>query len=120
MNEPSQSVNDQCSDTGELMTRLKNLGVTLRCTCTAAPVQFEGELDGLHLYFRARWNSWDLAIAPTLNEAVRETNLAYYKESDYGEERFEASWMSHKEALAFILECVQEFKRREAITHDLD
>jgi hypothetical protein len=53
-------------DTNELLITLKDMGVELICTCVSTPVQFEGELDGLHLYFKARGNCWRYAIAPTL------------------------------------------------------
>jgi hypothetical protein len=97
-------------DTDELLITLKDMGVELICTCVSTPVQFEGELDGLHLYFKARGNCWRYAIAPTLDEAASEENLVYYKESDYGQGEFEASWMPHKEALGFILSCVREYR----------
>jgi hypothetical protein len=45
-----------------------------------------------------------------LDEAASEENLVYYKESDYGQGEFEASWMPHKEALGFILSCVREYR----------
>jgi len=107
------TVDKQSSATDELMAALKDMGVELICTCATAPVQFEGELDGLHLYFRARGEHWDCAIAPTLDEAVSEENLVYYKESDYGKDAFDASWMPHREALGLILSCVREY--REAL-----
>ncbi len=106
------AVAEQCKGTDELMTTLKDMGVELRCTCKTAPVQFEGELDGLHLYFRARGNDWDCAIAPTLDDAIAEENLVYYKESTYGEDDFDASWMPHKDALTLILNCVREYRER--------
>jgi hypothetical protein len=93
-----------------LTQTVKDMGVEISCTCVSAPVQFEGELDGLHLYFRARGNHWDCAIAPTLDDAVAEENLVYYKESDYGQDDFEASWMPHEEALAFVLSCIREYR----------
>jgi hypothetical protein len=104
------AVAEQSDGTDELMGTLKDMGVELICTCATAPVQFEGELDGLHLYFRARGEHWDCAIAPTLDEAISEENLVYYKESDYGQHEFDASWMPHKEALELILSCIQEYK----------
>lgn len=106
------AVAEQCSGSEALAQQIKRLGVTLQCTCTTAPVQFEGEVDGLWLYFRARGNHWDCAIAPTLDEAVGEVNLAFYKEADYGKDKFDASWMPHKDALKIILDCVQEFRAK--------
>lgn len=106
------SIQEQSANTDEVMEQLKAVGVNLQCTCCTAPVQFEGEVDGLALYFRARGDRWDCAIAPTLEDAIGETNLAYYKESDYGED-YDASWMPHKEALELILGCVQEFRTGE-------
>jgi|GEM_PF-2705023 len=110
----AQSIRDnvarQCAGTEELMSTLKEAGVDIICTTSTAPVQFEGELDGLYFYFRARGEYWSCTIAPTLDDAVSEENVAYSKSDSYGEEQFAASWMPHKEALQLILGCVQEFR----------
>jgi hypothetical protein len=37
-------------------------GVHIHLTCPASPVQFEGTAHGYPLYFRARWNNWDLVF----------------------------------------------------------
>ena len=38
-------------------------GIRMRCTCGACPVQYEGTVDGYPAYWRARHNSFGLAIA---------------------------------------------------------
>ena len=39
-------------------------------TCNAAPVQYEGTIEGKYLYFRARGDEWSFVVADTLEEAI--------------------------------------------------
>ena len=45
----------------------------LRMTCSAAPLQIEGPIDGGYVYFRMRHGWWQLAIGRTPDEAVEAT-----------------------------------------------
>src|SRR5262249_54306032 len=74
----------------------KDFSCNLRLTCSACPVQLEGQIDGLVLYFRSRWDVWGLAIADELDSAVRARRQAearFYHESSAGLRGFDASWL---------------------------
>lgn len=50
--------------------RINENGIVGEITGTACPTQAEGTVDGMHWYFRARWGSWNFAIADTPRNAV--------------------------------------------------
>ncbi len=90
-----------------------DFGLTLRFTCTACPVQIEGEIDGLTLYFRSRWDIWSLAIAKDLDQAVRasrQADAAFYHESSAGLRGFDASWLEPEEVNQALRACLSAFR----------
>jgi hypothetical protein len=90
-----------------------DFGLTLRFTCTACPVQVEGEVDGLTLYFRSRWDSWSLAIAKDLDQAVRanrQADAVFYHESSAGLSGFDASWLEPAEVDQVLRACLTAFR----------
>jgi hypothetical protein len=90
-----------------------DFGLTLRFTCTACPVQIEGEIDGLTLYFRSRWDSWYLAIAKDLDQAVRvqrQTDAVFYNESSAGLSGFDASWLESEEVDQALRACLSAYR----------
>lgn len=50
---------------------------SLRMTCEVYPVQVEGTIDGNGLYFRARWDVWQLAVAETVEQAIADRSSSY-------------------------------------------
>ncbi len=90
-----------------------DFGLALRFTCTACPVQIEGEIDGLALYFRSRWDSWRLAIAKDLDQAVgahRQADAAFYHESSAGLSGFDASWLDPEQVDQVVRACLTAFR----------
>lgn len=91
-------------------------GCDLRMTCEACPVQIEGTIDELHLYFRARWESWSLAIAQTPEQAVRAslmTDATFYHESCAGLSAFDASWMEPEQVDKALRACLTAYRQGE-------
>jgi hypothetical protein len=85
----------------------------LRLTFDACPVQIEGEIDGLALYFRARWSSWRLAIATDLEQAIkaaRQADAVFYHASSAGLSDFEASWLEPAQVDLAVRACLNAFR----------
>lgn len=81
----------------------------LRMTCEACPVQIEGSIDELHLYFRARWDSWSLAIAQTPELAVRANRMAdaiFYHQACV----FDGSWMEPEQVDKALRTCLTAYR----------
>jgi hypothetical protein len=81
----------------------------------AAPVQGEGEVDGVGWYFRARGNGWswettsfdengDLALLPDGTTVVEYGGT-------YGREAYDASYMPTKHAWALIKNCINRYRQ---------
>ena len=84
----------------------------LRMTCEACPVQIEGSIDGLYLYFRARWDSWRLAIAQTSELAVRASRMAdaiFYHQAC----TFDGSWMEPEQVDKALRACLTAYRKGE-------
>lgn len=80
-------------------------------TTTACPVQIEGTADGLHFYFRARWDSWRCSFAPTPEGAVGavwEDNGGSWSIDGDAEE--DGSWMPHSEAWRHVEESIAAWR----------
>jgi hypothetical protein len=85
----------------------------LEMTCEACPVQIEGTIDGYALYFRSRWDTWRLAIAPTLDEAVaagQTANLVFYHEGSVGDSGFDASWLEPEQLEIVLGACLAAYR----------
>jgi hypothetical protein len=86
---------------------------TLKLTCMECPVQIEGEIDGLALYFRSRWESWRLSIATDRDSAIRAHRIAdatFYHESCAGLSAFDASWMEPAQLDKALRACLAAFR----------
>ncbi len=79
----------------------------------AAPVQYEGMINGRPFYFRARWMGWTFTVANTLDEAIS-TQGIFFRESTYGKNA-DASYMPHEEAEQIIRQYASEY-----LAHALD
>jgi hypothetical protein len=90
---------------------MKMDGIVYEITCSAAPLQIEGTIDGVPFYFRSRWTSWRIGIG---GDTVM--NPDWRREDDYGTEEFDASWMPEKEGLAIIERCAKEWRESKAKT----
>lgn len=93
---------------------LKKQGLKVLMFGGMCPVQVHAILpDGNHLYFRARGNSWTIAIAPTENEAVDGDGerVLHYRESLYGSQPFEAGYMPQSEVYEEVIKSLRIYKR---------
>lgn len=85
----------------------------LRLTCEACPVLIEGTVDGLELYFRARWDSWRLGIALTVEDAAfptEQSRAAFYSELSTELGEFGASWLEPAEVDQALRACLISFR----------
>lgn len=88
-------------------------GCDLRMTCEACPVQLEGTIDDLHVYFRSRWDSWRLAIATDLESAVRAgrmTDALFYHHSCAGMGGSDASWLEPEQLDRAVRACLTAYR----------
>jgi hypothetical protein len=84
----------------------------LHMTCEACPVQIEGSIDELYLYFRARWDSWRLAIAQTSELAVWASRMAdavFYHQAC----TFDGSWMEPAQVDKALRTCLTAYRNGE-------
>ena len=58
------------------------------------PVQAEGQFNTIPFYFRARGEKWSIEVG--------KYEPRWYYSEPYGIEKFDASWMSHDDAIKFI------------------
>ena len=89
-------------------------------TCDAAPVQYEGTIEGKYFYFRACWDEWSFTVTDSLEEAVDGffKGEIFLRTGPYGDDQhpYVASHMSHQEAECLIQTCAEEYlsqKNRE-------
>lgn len=69
--------------------------IEIRCTCSASPNQFEGTVNGLPFYFRARHGGWRLYVNPDpKGDGIDGAVVA-------GGEEDQAGWWEVPEAEAF-------------------
>jgi hypothetical protein len=66
-------------------------------TCDAAPVQYEGTIDGRPFYFRARWNGWSFRHG------------SFVRQGQWGDDPFAASAMPFAEAERIIRMCAEAY-----------
>lgn len=77
-------------------------------TCAAAPVQIEGTVNGMHFYFRARWDSWGIGFGSTLDEAVQNELATPFASGHYPG----ASYMPHDEAWRLVMSAIEDWLRK--------
>lgn len=76
------------------------------------PLQAVGTLDGHKFYFRARGNRWSFEVGE--NPPSFGNHLFYYEEP-FGEEPYQASWMSKEEAKRFIDQAAKLFQAKQRL-----
>ncbi len=81
-------------------------GIDLAITCGACPVQVEGTVDGMHLYFRARHGVWRICIATTKDGAVMGEGVVYADSGDDDDE----GWMMHAETWRIVRESIAAWR----------
>jgi hypothetical protein len=94
-----------------------DFGCELRLTCEACPVQVEGQIDGLAMNFRSRWDSWSLVMAADLDTAIRANRQAeavFYHESCAGLSGFDASWLEPAQVDQALRACLTAFRAGHA------
>jgi len=97
----------QGDDTGVMVAD----GIDLAITCGACPVQIEGTVDGMGLYFRARHGAWRIGIAPTVDDAVMGVGAVYSADGDDDAE----GWMPHAEAWRVVRESIAAWRTQQAV-----
>ncbi len=84
------------------MTRIS---YTLDWAGTNCPVQAEGTFQGKHFYFRSRGNRWTFYIGN--HHSFDNPEWTYSEE--YGDEPYDAGWLTKDEALGFIEKSLRLF-----------
>jgi hypothetical protein len=77
------------------------------------PVQGYGTVGGLPFYFRARHEYWCFCVAKTPDGdpiSVWSERDGFYREADWGDGQFAASWMPVAEAERIIRECAEQHR----------
>jgi hypothetical protein len=99
----------EMNDFDTQLERLKAAGLEIIQAGGWCPVQIcANTADGNYLYFRARGDSWCMAIAPTEDEAIDGDNAPFYKEGCYGKTcGFEAGYMPFSEAVDIVLDALK-------------
>lgn len=94
-----------------LIEQLRRKGVELKAgPYGQCPVQVNGKVDDKYpLYFRARGEHWRLHIAPTDSEILSGSNEWVF-DQEYPGGEFSAGWMTHEEAVAFIMFAIRRFR----------
>jgi len=93
------------------LQELREAGLYIDLFGGFCPVQCEATLqDGKALYFRASGESWELAIAPTLDDAVSGDNAFLTISAEYGTEQFEAGYMPLETVADIILSAIALYR----------
>lgn len=79
------------------------MDIQLRMTSSAAPVQFEGKIDGTQFYFRSRHQHWSMGIGG--DDPVDQPT--WFRERGYGRGE-DASYMPEGEARQIIEQCARD------------
>ena len=85
----------------------------IEMTCEAAPLQFEGEIDGNPFYFRARWESWRFTIVrPGGNPVSPKSNgeVLYAASGKVATGPFSASYLDPDLGLRMIATFIMDFR----------
>lgn len=81
-------------------------GVHIETIYGVAPVQAEGTVDGKPFYFRSRGNRWSMRIGG--RDVVGHPEWTYTEA--YGDEPFDASYITVEEAQTFIEKAVDCYR----------
>lgn len=111
-----------------------------RMTCSACPVQIEGEVDGHAFYFRARWDSWSFGVSrdkltpengASFDEVYRRRDTRHYPRSQAiggpyayqvegdaeGDGEMAGSWMPYSEAWRHIEDSIAKLRAQRTENH---
>lgn len=91
-----------------LIEKLNEMGATIATLGGNCPVQIEGKIGDKDFYFRARGNHWSVQIG---DEKDFFTPQIWYYEEEYGQGPFEAGWMEEYEALEFLIQAINLYKK---------
>lgn len=92
-----------------LMRHAESLSIVIDAIGGNCPVQAEGSFDGKRFYFRARGDGWQFHVADT-DEGIFGPD-EWMIDRDYGDGPFDAGWMHKHEAVGFICQSVEEYRR---------
>jgi hypothetical protein len=87
-----------------------------RMSCSAAPVQIEGLVDGRPFYFRARYQRWSFSVAERSDKNAVDVSCGFtpgfHIDTRYGAEGelFAASWMPTEEAWDLVAQSIEKFR----------
>lgn len=87
-------------------------GCELDMTCTDAPAQIEGTVDGFPVYFRSRHKIWTFVVGQPGEDISGETSgegMLFFREGES-----EAGWLDQRQAWATVLDRVAEFRTIQA------
>jgi len=81
-------------------------------SCLASPVQAEGTIDEHPFYFRSRHDAWTFAVASDEKGdpvEIYSSSQGFFREANYGDDQFSASYMPLNDAREIIARCAKEF-----------
>ena len=82
--------------------------IQMQRTLDAAPVEYEGTVNGRPFYFPARCDGWFFGIGDTVDAAsIADSSLEdqFFREAKYGDGPYDASYMTFSEAERIIHKC---------------
>ena len=86
------------------------MDLQLKRTLNAAPVQYEGAINGFSFYFRARHQEWFFGVGATLDAAIdADSEGGFFREGKWGHGPHEASYMPFSVAERIIQKCAMEY-----------
>lgn len=89
---------------------MKTPKIEMDRTCNAAPVQYEGTVDGTPFYFRARHEHWSFSAGVDPVKISLGWAEGFNREEEWGETgHHDASYMPYEEAEKIIKRCCEEF-----------
>lgn len=107
-------IRQQANNASDAVSRINDeyANVDLELTCFACPVQIEGKVDGIPMYFRSRWETWEFAMDH--NDPVGVTILidksgAVFSREGECEGDFSASWMDGVELYSTLKKCIDSY-----------
>lgn len=79
----------------------------------ACPVQGDGMVDGVPLYFRARYSGWSVRIGEALKEDEWDDEKMWVSRGKWGDDSgVEAGFMPYEVALEFLKREIQEWRAK--------
>ena len=97
---------------GDPLLELAEVHLSGRFSCTAAPVQAEGSVEGRPFYFRSRWDEWTFAIAnaPEADPVdICDSSQGFFRSGIVAGGRYAASYLPLPDATEIIRRCAAEY-----------